>query len=94
MTTITAGEFLAALGRVSSKDGSISVCVFEDVEIVGDVDFAGIQVTKLFLKNVTFKDDVKGIVGFDQISIYGSNCIFFSSIPALYTGGLVKEFTL
>ena len=92
-SALSAADFLAAIARAQSGPHSKVACEFKDVRIVGNVDFGNLHVNHLSLENVTFEGRVTGLVEVDTLRVHAPMCIFYSSFPSLYAGGLIKDFT-
>ena len=91
--TITAQQFLLTIGRAQSGSDSCKACEFKDLRIVGDISFSNIHIKNLLLENVTLEGEVSGIITVDTLKVHSPMCLYFSSLPALYAGRLIKDFT-
>ncbi len=86
--TITAEQFISLV-----RQGD---CRFQDVDIIGVVDFGNMEIEWMYLDHVRFNDDVIGSLTVAEISIHSDMCVYVAyngtAYAALtYAGSLLKE---
>lgn len=84
MNIILAEDFLKSLLS--------GVCKFNNVTVVGDLDFGELKIDTLYLNNVVFEGVINGSITVQEITISGKNCTYYSNImPLRYSGSLLKD---